>query len=177
MRIRFNEISPAGNQYEIQAIEGLDEQQDFVVRGPVEVRCNLKRKGDDKVELRGWVRATVGVVCDRCLEQYELAMESEMQLLLETVSEESWHLREIEHVVDDLDTVILDEPVVDLDDVLRQQLYLMLPVKSLCSESCLGVCRQCGVNLNKGGCSCATVCQENPFAVLQQLKQFTTTKK
>ena len=177
MRIRFNEISPTGNQYELQAIEGLDEQQDFVVQGPMEVRCSLKRKGDDKVELQGWLKATVALACDRCLEQYNLVLESEMQLLLETISEDSWHLREIEHVGDDLDTMILDESVVDLDDVLRQQLYLMLPVKSLCSETCRGVCPQCGANLNKEECSCATGDRTNPFAVLQQLKQFTTTKK
>lgn len=171
MRIRFSEISPAGNRYELQAIEGLDEQRDFSVKEPVVVHCSLRRKGDDKVEFQGRLQVTLTLSCDRCLEPYDLSLESEMQLLLATASDDSWRLRALEHGGGEFDTLILDEPVVDLDDILRQQIFLLLPVKSLCAESCRGICHRCGANLNNEACACAGGNGDNPFAVLNQLKR------
>ena len=176
MRIRFSEISPAGNRYELQSVEGLDEQCDFLVKGPVEVLCLLRSKGDDKVELQGRVKVTITRACDRCLASYDVTLESKMHLLLETASVDSWRLHELEHGLDELDSMLLTEPVVDLDDILRQQIYLMLPVKSLCSESCRGICHRCGANLNTEVCVCATDNGENPFAVLKRLQRSGGTK-
>lgn len=176
MRIRFSEIAPLGSRYEFEEINGLEDSPDFAVQGPVEGRCTLKRKGDDQVALQGWLKVTVTLACDRCLARYVLNLESDMQLLLST-DDNSWRVRDVEQQGDPLDIVILEEPVVDLDELFRQQVYLMLPVKRLCSEACLGVCPGCGVALNQQRCQCTPDDGANPFAVLKQLKQFTTIKK
>ena len=44
--------------------------------------------------------------------------------------------------------------VIDLDDVIREQVYLSLPIKRLCRETCSGLCPSCGLNLNKEQCQC-----------------------
>ena len=62
------------------------------------------------------------------------------------------------------------ETVVDLDDLLRQQLYLSLPVKNLCAEECRGLCPGCGANLNQADCTCGAGEDRSPFAVLRQLQ-------
>ena len=93
-----------------------------------------------------------------------------MQVLLETLSGEPWHLKELECDNADLDSILLDEPVVDLDDLLRQQLYLSLPVKNLCAEECRGLCPGCGANLNQADCTCGAGEDRSPFAVLRQLQ-------
>ena len=67
-------------------------------------------------------------------------------------------------------SILLDEPVVDLDDLLRQQLYLSLPVKNLCAEECRGLCPGCGANLNQADCTCGAGEDRSPFAVLRQLQ-------
>ena len=59
---------------------------------------------------------------------------------------------------------------VDLDDLLRQQLYLSLPVKNLCAEECRGLCPGCGANLNQADCTCGAGEDRSPFAVLRQLQ-------
>lgn len=42
-----------------------------------------------------------------------------------------------------------------LEDVLKEQVLLTLPVKAICRESCKGFCPHCGKNLNSEQCACA----------------------
>ncbi|MGH9617972.1 MAG: DUF177 domain-containing protein, partial [Acidobacteriaceae bacterium] len=42
-----------------------------------------------------------------------------------------------------------------LEDVLREQILLALPAKSLCREDCKGLCPECGRNRNTAPCDCA----------------------
>jgi len=48
----------------------------------------------------------------------------------------------------------ISEPVVELDDDIRQELILNYPQKVLCREDCRGMCPRCGADLNKGACGC-----------------------
>lgn len=171
MMIRFNEISLLGSCYEIRKIDGLNAPQEFVVKGPIDARCMLTSKGGFKVELQGRLRATLTLICDRCLSSYDREVDTELQVLFEVESDDSWHLKDLEYKIPDLDTVLLEEPVLDLDDVLRQHLYLALPIKNLCTEQCKGICSRCGADLNHGACECADENKDSPFAALAQLKK------
>ncbi|MCX5782057.1 MAG: DUF177 domain-containing protein [Elusimicrobia bacterium] len=44
--------------------------------------------------------------------------------------------------------------LIDLEEEIRQLLILNLPNKPLCKENCLGLCPQCGKNLNIVKCGC-----------------------
>lgn len=66
------------------------------------------------------------------------------------------------------------EPYIHLDAVLREQLWLTVPVKHLCLEQCKGLCAQCGENLNLHTCRCASMSGNPAFAILKQLKQTRT---
>jgi uncharacterized protein len=41
-----------------------------------------------------------------------------------------------------------------LEDVLREQVILSLPAKTLCKPDCKGLCPRCGENRNTQVCSC-----------------------
>jgi len=41
-----------------------------------------------------------------------------------------------------------------LEDVLREQVLLAVPVRALCREDCKGLCPHCGCNLNVEPCHC-----------------------
>ena len=56
--------------------------------------------------------------------------------------------REVED--DDLETSYYRDDQIDLNELLREQFYLALPMKPLCREDCKGLCPQCGTNLNTG---------------------------
>lgn len=170
MQVRFSEISPHGSRYELREIAGLEDQQDFRLNGPASAVCTLRRKDEGKVELQGSLRANLALVCDRCLGEYDFSAATDVQLLLEALPDESWRLKELECGSGDLDIIQLEEPVADLDDLFRQQLYLTLPVKKLCTKQCKGLCPECGVDLNQLACACGTKEDRSPFAVLKQLQ-------
>lgn len=44
--------------------------------------------------------------------------------------------------------------MLDLSDVLRQYLLTDEPLKSLCRPDCLGICSECGADLNTDECRC-----------------------
>jgi uncharacterized protein len=41
-----------------------------------------------------------------------------------------------------------------LEDVVREQVLLSLPTRTLCKADCKGLCPRCGQNLNTATCSC-----------------------
>ena len=46
--------------------------------------------------------------------------------------------------------------VLDITDDVRQEILLSYPVRFLCREDCLGLCPQCGANLNERSCTHAS---------------------
>ena len=62
------------------------------------------------------------------------------------------------------------EQRIELQEMLREQLILSIPMQPLCSEGCQGLCQVCGQNLNVQRCGCKEVKTESPFAVLQEAR-------
>lgn len=171
MRIRLSEVSPHGNHYEI--VEKIDfvEQDRVLLEQPVHAKCCLTKKDQNKVTLTGTVHAEMGVCCDRCLELYTKDVESDFQVIFEMSEHDSWHVKDLECTAEDLDIIALDAPEIDLFDILRQQLFLSLPVKRICNTHCKGICADCGINLNLETCICSQARSSSPFAVLSKLKE------
>jgi uncharacterized protein len=57
---------------------------------------------------------------------------------------------------------------IDLGEILREHLALEIPIRYLCSESCKGLCPQCGQNLNSAACSCVPIKGDPRLAVLKE---------
>jgi uncharacterized protein len=57
-----------------------------------------------------------------------------------------------------------------LEDVIREQLLLAVPLKAICREDCKGLCPQCGKNLNQEPCSCSAALQDPRWSALKDLR-------
>jgi uncharacterized protein len=57
-----------------------------------------------------------------------------------------------------------------LEDALREQVLLALPLKVICREDCKGLCPHCGANLNDGQCSCADPPEDPRWTALKDLR-------
>ena len=57
-----------------------------------------------------------------------------------------------------------------LEDVLREQVLLSVPLRVLCREDCRGLCRYCGKNLNVEQCSCAEQPDDPRWSALKEIK-------
>ncbi len=116
---------------------------------------------------RGKVSFLMEFECCRCLEKYELPMESDFNVTLRQsdIAEDKKELSLEEEVY------VINEDFLDLADLACEQIVLTLPMQSLCSEICKGLCSRCGKNLNKEKCDCPDANIDARFAVLAKLKE------
>ena len=57
-----------------------------------------------------------------------------------------------------------------LEDVLREQVLLSLPARTLCQPDCKGLCPRCGRNLNTETCTCDTAPADPRWTALSDLR-------
>ena len=57
-----------------------------------------------------------------------------------------------------------------LEDVLREQVLLSLPVRTLCKPDCKGLCPRCGQNRNSQDCSCEEGLSDPRWEALADLR-------
>ncbi|MDW7771927.1 MAG: DUF177 domain-containing protein [Desulfobulbaceae bacterium] len=169
--LSFSEIPEQGIHLEINDLSWFPEEQ--VQRsGPVSATLYLARKGENKIVVRGKLKADVILACDRCLTEFAYAVDSPIDLILEVNDpEHHWRVQDLEGGRADIETVLLDSPEINIGEILREQVLLALPEKKLCRQSCAGLCSRCGADLNREKCSCGGELKNSPFAVLAQIKK------
>src|ERR1051325_8432514 len=108
--------------------------------GRPELDLQATRAGDE-VRLVGNLKATVEIDCDRCLKPLTMAVDQSFDLLYVPPAKTS---AEKELGDDDLSIGFYQDEVINVDDVVREQVELALPMTRLCSEECRGLCPECG---------------------------------
>jgi len=57
-----------------------------------------------------------------------------------------------------------------LEDALREQVLLAVPLKVICREDCKGLCPHCGKNLNAEECCCADPVEDPRWSALKDIR-------
>ncbi len=141
---------------------------DFTVASPVKLAFDIY-KDKSTFRLVGRTETTLEIPCSRCLEPMLLPVNAEFDLRYQPHSTNTGEgEREIEE--DDLTTAFYENDEIDLDHLIREQFYLALPMKPLCTPDCKGLCSICGTNLNRGTCNCTHEAEDPRFAVLKTLR-------
>lgn len=170
VRVQFAEIPPEGLRLSIRD-ESWFPDHEINHSGPVVAELFLERPGgEQRVLLKGLVDTAVILTCDRCLLEYTKDLEFDFRIDLEVIDRVP---QAAEHCCssEEMDVVYLEEPAVDIYQMLAQQVLLSLPAKRVCSQDCKGLCPHCGANLNRGGCACGGGHNPSPFSVLAKLKR------
>ena len=132
---------------------------------------DLVKKDAESAHLQGNLAATVSFVCDRCGDPFDATISCDFYYLFKIGEDSSLNLQEMECSVEDANTVYLNEPVIDIGEVLREQVLLAVPGRRICDESCAGLCPGCGAALTHEACRCSPHVESSPFAVLEKLKK------
>src|SRR6202167_2910158 len=170
------EINPVDFREELDpgAIDlGPDVQQRSILRS--EGRADLVEEHHGKhevvqdIRIRGKLETSLEVACARCLEPVVHAVERSFDLLYRPLGIDSGHA---ELSVTDAEAEIgyYQGEGLLLEDVLREQLLLALPLKTLCREDCKGLCPQCGKNLNELQCSCVDEIEDPRWSALKDIR-------
>ena len=135
---------------------------------PLTVRIEIYKAGD-KYILEGQLAGSLQVACDRCLRNYIRDLDSEFRVFM-ALPPADMEETEIELLEEDMEIGFIRDEEIDLDEIIREQLYLSLPIKNLCKEDCLGLCPKCGSDLNEGDCMCEKEPGHPGFSKLKGLK-------
>ena len=135
---------------------------------PVQVQIEIYPAGD-KYVLDGALSGGIQVLCDRCLEPYHHELKTSFRVFLALPLPQTDE-DDVELAEEDLDVDYIRGDEIDLDEIIHEQIYLTIPMKSLCKEDCLGLCLHCGRNLNAGDCPCDREQGHPAFSKLKNLK-------
>ena len=124
----------------------------------------------DDIRLVGKLDGRIEVSCARCLEPVEIPISRSFDLLYRPLERE----RGSEEVaIHEAETEIgyYSGDGMELEDSLREQVLLAVPIKTLCRYDCKGLCPSCGVNRNQQLCDCAQAKRDPRWAALGDLKK------
>jgi uncharacterized protein len=149
--------------------EAEQEGDEYRIMAPVHLEFDI-HKDKDRFRLEGNVRTELELMCGRCLEGFRLPIDASFDLRYLPAAEVSTE-DEREIAEDDLEISYYRDDQIDLNELMREQFYLALPMKPLCGAECRGLCPQCGTNLNTTACDCAPAWEDPRLAPLKQLKR------
>lgn len=170
MEIDFSQISVAEKKVVYQEDDWFPVEEFTLESDTVDAEISVRRVPDDSAVLHGKLKCSLGFSCDSCCEKVVFDIDSTFEYVLRNEVDDALEEQEKECSEEDINTLYLEGSVVDLDEILREQLFLAIPDRRLCSQNCKGLCPECGINRNNETCNCGEVNTNSPFAVLKKLK-------
>jgi uncharacterized protein len=155
----------------------IDLGDDFRQRGPLKAsgRAELVEEHHGKhqvikdIRLRGRLSASLEMDCARCLEPVAQSVVRDFELLYRPLGTDAGR--------DELSVTDAEAEIgyyqgegLLLEDVLREQVLLAVPLKVTCREDCRGLCLHCGKNLNQEQCSCAVPLEDPRWEALKNIR-------
>jgi uncharacterized protein len=128
-----------------------------------------KHKIIKDIRIQGQLTTSLESICARCLEPLKQDVQRKFDLLYRPQGTDAGR---DEMSVTDAEAEIgyYEGEGILLDDVVREQILLAVPLKVTCREDCKGLCPHCGQNLNQEKCSCAVTQEEPRWAALKEIR-------
>lgn len=169
MRIELDSLEGVSRSfahvYGSDELEFSDERVRLI--GAPEISGRMARKGR-QVFLDGRLTAQAQVDCDRCLKSIDVPVRTEFSLQYVTaVDYQTMHAAALAE--SDLALSVFDGEAIDIDEIVKEQILLAVPTRSLCRDDCQGFCPVCGADRNLKECSCQTGESDPRWAGLKDL--------
>ncbi|SCY85048.1 YceD family protein [Alkaliphilus peptidifermentans] len=104
---------------------------------------------NDKVFLTSDINTVMEVNCSRCLKPFTYQFSSKVNA--ELVNEELYEEEEDE---DPGDIILYHNNIIDLAEIIKDNIFMNIPIQTLCDRDCKGICAKCGIDLNEEQCRC-----------------------
>lgn len=162
-KIRFDETFESG-QVDFSG-EDLEQDTPLKAAGVAEL---LENTGGE-VRIQGRYTVVMSAQCDRCLQKAQFPLEKSFDLFYRPMS---FIARDEEVEIDEGEAEIgfYQRGGLELEDILREQVLLALPMQRVCSETCEGICPFCGRNRNETRCDCKIESADDRWGALRKLE-------
>ncbi|NLI15262.1 MAG: DUF177 domain-containing protein [candidate division Zixibacteria bacterium] len=145
------------------------EELDIAVEGakfPYSIEADFTgTMSGDEIICQVDIRTEAEVECSRCLELFNLPIESRLQYVVQMLDP----VPETTDDDDDFEIIPKAQAELDISQRVRESIILAIPIKPLCSDDCKGLCPMCGANLNEGLCGCVPDKSDERWDVLKKL--------
>jgi len=177
LQVHLNEIGPDGKLV-VRALEqawleellqGGEPYPYHAVRG-AEAPVHLRKMGLE-VLVEADFRVPLESACSACLKEYQLEVPVAFRVSLQPASARPRALpAQLELTGADVDADFYEEEFIQVDDILREQILLALPMVPRCGDDCRGLCPVCGIDLNTESCGCSTGEVDPRWSLLVSMK-------
>ncbi len=123
-----------------------------------------------EIRVKGHLDVTMEADCDRCLETARIQLQSDFDLFYRPEPDAERIHDEVKIDEGESQIAFYEGEGLELGDILREHILLSLPMQSICSDACKGICPVCGQNRNLVTCGCAVKPADDRWAALKNLK-------
>ena len=135
---------------------------------PADVELCLSRDGG-RVDVSGRIRTSAELSCSRCLSGFPVELDRHVEVFY--LPRPDSFDDELRLEDSSLALAYYRDGQLPIGELVREQVLLALPMKPLCSETCGGLCPQCGLNLNIERCACSTMTTDPRLAPLLEIRE------
>lgn len=182
-RVSLGDKSMRINLYDLMAVVGMENTvlvdslktegnlwgEKFSVCSKEPFHVYLKHVQKDIVSVVVDVTVVVERSCGRCLKRvsnvYDLHILRDMDVANRKAVDSSFD----ESLSETDEISYIEDCTLDVDMLVLDELYTVLPMMVLCKEDCKGICKVCGINLNESTCDCDQTVPDPRMAVFSDI--------
>ena len=158
--------------------DAIDLGADVRQRTPLQTsgRAQLVEEHDGKhqviqdIRVQGDLSTTLELACARCLDPVEQKVGRTFDLLYRPLGTDAGH-EELSVTAAEAEIGYYQGEGLLLEDTLREQVLLSVPLKVVCREDCKGLCPSCGKNRNTEPCACVQPVGDPRWSALKEIRE------
>jgi len=160
MKVTIKDLPPDGKLIEDSVpCETLDFPDELGFQCPIAARIELSQSGR-QITVRGQLSTVVQLSCHRCLEPYDLAVQSQFEHYFLPRPEREAYAQMADLDEAELGMSYYDGELIDLGPSIHDAVLLEVPMKQICRADCPGICPRCGGPGDE--CSCSQPDEDGP---------------
>ncbi len=120
-----------------------------------------------EIRVKGRVTTVMDAECDRCLGRATFPIDAPFDLFYKPAETVTAEEEEVAIDEGEAEMGFYEMPGLQLEEILREQVLLQLPMQRVCSETCKGICPVCGMNRNETDCRCEARAADDRWSALK----------
>jgi len=129
-----------------------------------------KRNVIQDIRLNGNLATSLELPCARCLDPVVENIKRDFDLLYRPLGTDAGN-EELSVTVAEAEVGYYQGDGLVLEDVLREQVLLAVPLKVVCRDDCKGLCPTCGKNRNVELCACVQPVEDPRWSALKDIRE------
>jgi uncharacterized protein len=129
-----------------------------------------KRNVIRDIRLNGELATRLELPCARCLEPVVQDVTRKFDLLYRPLGTDAGN-EELSVTAAEAEVGYYQGEGLLLEDAIREQVLLSVPLKVVCREDCKGLCPSCGKNRNTDPCSCVQPFADPRWSALKEIRE------